>query len=151
VTCRHSSTTVTVTTDPLCSSYDLKSPKKLADKLAEIDALRALIAGKNPPAAPDAGEFEIERVTTVAHHLVVQVRYPSCSACAYEGLKTLVFEKCALDDAIKWREIDPHFRDNSKGNKLPKKIAPSPIARFHGNDRGWALAIAFACFIDENP
>lgn len=45
---------------------------------------------------------------------------------------------------MKWRRIDPHFRD-PKQTCLPRE-APPPIARFPATERGWSLA----CYIAAN-
>ncbi len=79
---------------------------------------------------PNKGQFEIEDAFESAQHLVLQVKYPSCADCAFEGTKVIVFV-ARLIDAIKWKEIDPHFRDDSE--EMQSKKAPSPIARFPGN------------------
>jgi hypothetical protein len=70
------------------------------------------------------------------------VRYPNCAACAYEGSKILVLLNRTLKDAIKWRRIDPHFRDPAK--QAGPLEAPGPAARFPGSRDGWIDAIAYA-------
>ena len=94
------------------------------------------------PPSPDFNNYEVERVEQVCDNLVMMVKYPNCAKCAYEGMKVMVFRSVSLADAIKWRRIDPHFRgDEKKGH--PKE-APSPIARFPGNEEGWLDAIRYA-------
>lgn len=94
-----------------------------------------------PVKIPDSKNYLIEKVEFIGGHLVMQVKYPNCSKCAYEGLKTLVFLNVSPIDAMKWREIDPHFAD-------PKEIrmthqAPSPAARFPGTLDGWNDALEY--------
>ena len=91
---------------------------------------------------PDPVRFHIEDSEEVGDHLVLRVRYPNCAACAYEGSKVLVLLDRSLKDAIKWRRIDPHFRDPSIQTGTHE--APSPAARFPGSKDGWTDAIAYA-------
>ena len=101
-------------------------------KIAELEARVASFT-----AAPT--KFEIVDVHE-GLKLALKVRYPSCTACEYEGTKVLVFEGVQLRDVVMWREIDPHFRGPSK----KAGAAPSPVARFPGNDEGWKAAVVFA-------
>src|ERR1051325_7510904 len=57
---------------------------------------------------PNPDDYQIERAERVGAHLVMQVRYPSCKACSFEDLKTMVFLDVSEAMAIKWRRIDPH-------------------------------------------
>lgn len=84
--------------------------------------------------SPKIDQYVIERVEQVGQHLVMQVRYPNCTLCAYEGLKTMVFLNTSPIDALKWRQIDPHF----------KKTQPSPSARFPSSAEGWMDACNYA-------
>jgi hypothetical protein len=95
------------------------------------------------PKTPDASRFDIEELEEVGPHLVVKVRYPNCSSCAYEGQKVLVFFNCTCKQAAMWRKLDPHFRDAKKHVPSPK-VAPPPDARFPASVDGWKNAIAFA-------
>ena len=108
----------------------LKAEKKKLEK--EIEAM-----------SPNPKEFEIEDAVEVNDaYLVVKARFPSCLSCSYEGLKVIVYEGVGLRDAIKWQELDPHFRDpDSLGST---KIAPPPIARFPASETGWNDAIMYA-------
>ena len=86
-----------------------------------------------PPAAavpetPKASDYEIVEVRRVAAHLVVKVLYPNCRKCSYEGNKVIVFLNVTEPDVLRWREIDPHFRDPSKHTGT--RTAPPPAARF---------------------
>ncbi len=104
------------------------------------DARIAELASRTPN--PD--EYVVEHVQRIGAHLVLQVRYPNCRACAYEGLKTLVLLNVTEYTAMKWRRIDPHFRGPTKvGGHVPTE-APSPAARFPGNPEGLADACAYA-------
>jgi hypothetical protein len=101
---------------------------------------------------PDKQKYEIEEVQQVGPHLVMKVKYPNCSSCAYEGNKVMVFLNCSPLDAMRWREIDPHFRAPVKSPGAPtshsiteaKKKAPSPAARFPASAEGWTDAITYA-------
>jgi hypothetical protein len=90
---------------------------------------------------PDASRYEIVDVHERGSYLVLKVKYPNCSECAYEGVKVMVFEGVTAAKALLWKEIDPHFRD--KRNASPSNKAPSPIARFPGSAEGWATALAY--------
>jgi len=121
--CRHAAN------DPTCSSYP-----------GNLERARQLIDAHEGRTSPDASSYEIERVERVGAHLVLSVRYPNCAKCSYEGLKNLVFLNVTEVQVLRWRRIDPHFRD-----KLPAlNEAPSPAARFPASDEGWNDAIAYA-------
>lgn len=93
------------------------------------------------PVTPDSRNYEIEEVERIGLHLVMKVRYPNCSQCSYEGNKVMVFLNVSEKDVLRWREIDPHFRDNE--TSFPGK-APSPAARFPPSKEGWADAVSYA-------
>jgi hypothetical protein len=97
-----------------------------------------------PPVSvtPDASNYQILDVHRVGSHLVLKVAYPNCARCAFEGNKILVFFNVAEMDALRWRRIDPHFRDPKL--KGLASDAPSPAARFPATDEGWADAINYA-------
>jgi hypothetical protein len=97
-----------------------------------------------PPKTPDNKKYEIQRAEIIGPHLVLEVLYPNCSLCAYEGRKVMVFLHTSTLDALKWREIDPHFRVFSKLGIKVGNIAPSPSARFPASTEGWADAINYA-------
>lgn len=91
---------------------------------------------------PDSKNYSIELVERVGPHLVLKVKYPNCRNCSYEGNKIMVFLNVTELQALKWKEIDPHFRD-------PKLFvgatqAPSPSARFPGSSDGWIDAVSYA-------
>lgn len=90
--------------------------------------------------SPDPTRYEIIDAVEAGPHLVVKAKFPSCSACAYEGNKVLVYLNVKALDAIKWKKLDPHFRPD----KAAIYEAPSPAARFPASDEGWRDALAFA-------
>ena len=124
MTCRHAKG------DPNCSSS--------ANYVGRYDS------GGYVPKTPDASNYTVEEIERVGPHLVLRVKYPNCANCNYEGNKIMVFLSVTEAQVLRWRKIDPHFRD-------PKRVclpadAPSPAARFPGNAEGWADAIAYAKF-----
>jgi hypothetical protein len=118
MTCRHSPG------DPNCSS---NQPR---------------VVYRDPPGTPDKTRYEVLDAAQVETFLVLKVKYPNCEKCKFEGIKIMVFQDVTTIDALKWKEIDPHFRDPLQ--KWNHRAAPSPIARFPGNDDGWKDAIAYA-------
>jgi hypothetical protein len=52
----------------------------------------------------------------------------------------MVFLNITEIQALKWKEIDPHFRDD----KNTVTAAPSPAARFPASPQGWSDAIEYA-------
>lgn len=139
---------------------DTRTPEQVAaDKRAEADKIRrdadrmyaaaAKLDGRAvvpselaTPASPTPDDYEVEEVEQIDPHLVLRVRYPSCSACAYEGSKVLVILGATPVQAMKWRRIDPHFRDPGKARDA--REAPSPAARFPASVEGWTDALAYA-------
>jgi hypothetical protein len=134
MTCRHAPG------DPNCSSHwahpdnpsnvharDIEEQLKKARK--QLDDMQA-----------DKTKFEIVDVSEINNNLVLKVRYPSCPKCEFEGIKVMVFLNCNAKMALKWREIDPHFRPN---NNIETQ-APSPAARFPGTPTGWNDALEYA-------
>lgn len=91
-------------------------------------------------ATPDAENYEIEEAEPVGHHLVLKVRYPNCAKCSYEGVKILVFLNTTAAQALKWKRIDPHFREA----KAVTTEAPGPAARFPASKEGWQDALTYA-------
>lgn len=122
---------------------------------AELAQVRAAAVTS---AATSTMNYTIERACRVGDHLVMQVRYPNCEHRAYEGLKTLVFLGVSETQALRWKSIDPHFRGPSqtqqavvKGHAILLDVhqreateAPSPAARFPGDEAGWTDALAYA-------
>lgn len=138
MTCRHSRG------DPACSStsdgwraVEIEQERYEAEKNRIKKAEAELYAR-----TPDADKYEIVEAAKVGNHLVLKVLYPNCSKCSYEGNKVVVFLNTSELDALKWKRIDPHFRD-PKTARL-KKEAPPPAARFPASSEGWADAVAYA-------
>lgn len=94
------------------------------------------------PATPDASAFEVVEAEQVGPHLVVKARYPNCARCSYEGVKVMVFLGCSALEALRWRRVDPHFRE--PGRPRDPREAPSPAARFPASPEGWADALGYA-------
>ncbi len=132
MTCRHDKN------DSSCSSHrnyvDPDPPRK------EVE--RSFGALGFTPTTPDASNYEIMAVSRVGKHLVMKVKYPNCRSCAYEGSKIMVFTNVTEMQALRWRKIDPHFRDPK--SLLGATEAPAPAARFPGSDNGWLDAIEYA-------
>jgi hypothetical protein len=94
------------------------------------------------PVTPDADNYTIEEVERVGSHLVMKVLYPNCRSCAFEGNKVMVFLNVSEAEVLRWRRIDPHFRDPKRNTAL--KAAPSPAARFPASAEGWEDALRYA-------
>jgi hypothetical protein len=122
--CRHSKD------DPNCSSHP------------DYIDYNQYVSSYQPPNSPDKSQYEIEDNEVVGNHLVLKVKYPNCSSCAYEGNKVMVFLNMPIANVLKWKEIDPHFRDPKIS--VSKTQAPSPNARFPGSKEGWEDAIEYA-------
>jgi hypothetical protein len=126
--------------DPNCSStrggYDDREERRKEQE----EHARAIAALKSE--TPDAERFEIIEVNRIGAHLVMKVQYPNCAKCAYEGNKVMVFLNVSERDVLRWRRIDPHFRD-PKASRSPRE-APPPAARFPASAEGWADAITYA-------
>ena len=82
--------------------------------------------------SPDPTRYEILEAQEVNGWLILQVKFPSCKACAFEGVKVLVYENVTPLQALKWKKLDPHFREG----KTPVHEAPSPAARFPASKQG---------------
>lgn len=132
MTCRHQDRV----NNPECSSY--RTPE---EQLADLDKQKGVVMEKFKLSdTPDAERFIVEDSHQYGNFLVLKVTYPSCKNCSYEGTKVMVFEGVALQDAIKWKKIDPHF--SSEDPSSPHE-APGPIARFPASDEGWQTAVDF--------
>lgn len=125
--CRHGAN------DPACSSNRPRDYESSAVAMKSSDS-------------PDAYNFEVIDIVQVGQHLVGKVQYPNCRSCAFEGQKVLVWLDVPPLAAVKWKKIDPHFRDMKQSAVLDafKKEAPSPAARFPASKEGWADALAYA-------
>lgn len=94
----------------------------------------------------DLSNFVVNDLEEINGCLILKVEYSHKNGvtqpnCTFNGVKILVYEGKTAKDAIKWKKIDPHFR--SKNSRSPYE-APSPTARFPGDERGWLHAKAFA-------
>lgn len=145
MTCRHAPGDPNCSSSPEGQARERAYAKEVAQReLArsqkelqkQIDALRAQ--------TPDAENYQIEEVHRAGPHLVLKVRYPSCAACAYEGVKVMVFLDVPEGAALRWRRIDPHFR--AWPEKMGQKVheAPPPAARFPASEEGWRDALEYA-------
>lgn len=115
--------------------------REAAERIAEANKRAASLAANTPK----ADEYVIERVERIGDHLAMQVRYPSCKACSYEGVKTMVFLDVPEHAALKWKRIDPHFRIRATDHLTAHPTdAPSPAARFPSSKEGWSDAVAYA-------
>jgi hypothetical protein len=123
MTCRHKPG------DPDCSSHP-SNPYNPSNIAAEL------------PKTPDSKNYEIEDAQQVGQNLVLKVRYPNCRSCAYEGRKVMVFLGVTPLHAMRWREIDPHFKDPAR--KIQPTEAPPPAARFPASVDGWNDALDYA-------
>lgn len=119
---------------------DRTGAERLARRVAELEAALAATT-------PDPTKYEILDVHELPGYLVVKARFPSCKKCAFEGTKILVYANVKPVDAMKWRSLDPHFREV---RPRPPTEAPSPIARFPGSDLGWEQALAFTAQAQKN-
>ncbi len=122
MTCRHQAG------DPNCSSHP--------------DYVAPYTPPPAPPPTPDKRLYSIVDATRVGKHLVMKVLYPNCRSCSYEGNKVMVFLNVGELDALKWKEIDPHFRPTKQHSYTPG--APSPAARFPATPEGWKDALEYA-------
>lgn len=106
-----------------------------AQELAELRKALGMVEAQTV----DAAKYEVLEAVQIGLHLVMKIRY-ACQ-CAFNGEKVLVFLNMQALAALRWRKIDPHFRD-----KAPENLneAPSPSARFPATPIGWANARAWA-------
>ena len=136
MTCRHKPG------DPRCTAGN--SPDALRKKAIRDYKRWVLNSSENPGdplnQKPDNSNRTILAATEVGPHLALKVEYPSCPNCSYEGIKIMVYLNHSLGDAIKWRQIDPHFREIMADDP---HIAPPPHARFCPTEQGWKDALAF--------
>lgn len=98
--------------------------------------------GSSSVSTPDADNYQIEDSIRVGPHVCLKIKYPNCYACAFEGTKVLVYLDVTEAAILRWRKIDPHFREAPK-TMIPTS-APSPAARFPASAEGWQDAIEYA-------
>ncbi len=137
MTCRHQPG------DPACGQGARDSAEAERERL-EKELWTYKEAAKTPK-TPDAENYSIEKIERVGKHLVLQVQYPNCKFCAYEGNKVMVFENVSEVEVLRWRKIDPHFADPTV--QRPPREAPSPVARFPASEGGFWAAVQFAATI----
>ena len=98
MTCRHQPG------DPNCGSHpdnvaarerESREEERVRERLQQI--------------TPDADNYEILDVEQVGSYLVMRVKYPNCTRCAYEGVKVMVSGRLNVDDV-----------DDDYGVDLPK-------------------------------
>lgn len=129
--------------DPACSSYEgqMKALKREYEEQ---------ILAKLSTDTPDAERFQVIDAEQVGRHLVMKVQYPNCASCSYEGQKVMVFLDTTSLMALRWKRIDPHFRDDGyKDNGRDFSQAPSPAARFPASTQGWEDARGWAKMKDS--
>lgn len=129
MTCRHRDG------DPSCSSHPDNVAR--ARRVVEEEEAREMSSR-----TPNADKYQIMDAVRVGPHLVLNVQYPNCSKCSFEGNKILVFLNTPETSVLKWRRIDPHFSDPDE--KRLDHQAPSPAARFPASETGWRDAIEYA-------
>lgn len=100
--------------------------------------------------SPRPDEFQVQRVESVGPHMVLEVLYPSCRRCAYEGRKVLVLLNTTAAAGMRWRKMDPHFADPKKAAQRGPDEAPAPAARFPASPEGWQDALSYAAFKDPS-
>ena len=145
MTCRHAKG------DPACSStvggYAWAENERAREEqhrkdVAEAEKRARDAAAEQYARTPDSERYEVVQVERVGEHLVLKVLYPNCAKCAYEGQKIMVFLNVSEVDVLRWRKIDPHFRD-PKAARAPRE-APPPAARFPASPDGWCDAVTYA-------
>jgi hypothetical protein len=136
VTCRHSKN------DPACSSSPEGQYRALREQEIYNERERKKREAEINARTPNPDQYEILKFSRIGPHVVLMVKYPSCTACAYEGNKVMVIFDVPEDRMIRWRRIDPHFRGPSKVFLATE--APSPAARFPASEEGWNDALDYA-------
>lgn len=102
--------------------------------------LKQLAEAEEKNKTPDNTQYEIVEIFRVGEHVVLKVLYPNCRKCSYEGNKIMVFLNVSEVQLVKWRVIDPHFREGTSS----EREAPSPAARFPASAEGMEDALAYA-------
>lgn len=137
--CRHKAGDTSCSSHPdnvRLAQYEQEEASR--QKIVEDEKRRKLIKDGT---TPDASNYEILEAEQVGKHFVMKVLYPNCAMCAYEGVKIMVFLNVFAIDVLRWKKIDPHFRQSST---RMIRDAPSPAARFPNSKDGWADAITYA-------
>ena len=92
----------------------------------------------NLKSEPDNTDFEIVEYSEDGPWMALKVRFPSCDSCSFEGIKVLVYYGVKPIDVMRWKKIDPHFREPS--TVIANFEAPPPRARFPADSVGWDTA-----------
>jgi hypothetical protein len=129
MTCRHKDG------DPNCTT---RNPERM-----RAQAL-SMVKRWAPDQSPDPSNYRVVKAHQAGTFLILEVKYPSCAKCAYEGNKVMVFDGVTAQEALIWTRIDPHFRDPAKKTG---EEAPSPVARFPASPTGWSYAIDLCRFL----
>jgi len=95
---------------------------------------------------PDSTQYDIVDIQQIGSHLLVKANFPNCEACSYEGTKILVYLNTSMKEAIRWKRLDPHFREELGASP---QDAPSPDARFPASEEGWLHACQFLNLMRE--
>lgn len=127
--CRHAPNDTSCSSHKDYVSYDPPTPPEPKMTLKSTDS-------------PDAYNFQVVDALEVGKHLVMKINYPNCKKCAYEGTKVMVFLHTKPLDALRWKRIDPHFRDNTTARLMTD--SPGPDARFPASKQGWDDALQYA-------
>ena len=137
--------------DPSCSSHP-DNPDNPRNR-RETDAPSVYSPAVFPMStgnSPRPEEFQPQRIEVVGPNIVMEVLYPSCARCAYEGRKVLVFLNVTTLQGMRWRKMDPHFADPKKAARRGPDEAPPPAARFPASEEGWQDAIVYAQLKDPS-
>ena len=128
MTCRHGPHA------PACSSYrgNLAAAQRFVEERSAVSVLTST----------STKVFHIDDFYEAEFALVLRVKYEECDNCAFDSHKIMVYEGKTVRDAIRWRDLDPHFYPPDRS--LAAGQAPPPIARFPGSVLGWGLAVDFA-------
>ena len=133
MSCRHADG------DPKCST---KNPRAMAER-ATAEYKRWVVGQEGPGNSGE--EFDIEDAEEVGQMLVLRITYPSCPGCAFEGTKIMIM-RATLKEALRWKKIDPHFRQVSE--TFNPFEAPPPVLRVEPTDLGWKHALHFATYLN---
>lgn len=115
--------------------YEMERIKK------ELATLKADISSYEVIDAEAVGNDNISYLALKLKYLHSKGVTPK-GGCTFEGVKVLVFRNVGMMDALRWNEIDPHFRKEDEAPFDAHK-APAPIARFPGDAGGWGDALKF--------
>ena len=121
-----------------CKSGEEHAARALANQRDDMESLQKENAKLKQQMS--VADYLIRRVEMKGPHMVLEVQYPTCQHREFECRKVMVFLDVKLEEALMWKEIDPHFR--AKERKANQ--APSPAARFPATPDGWADACLYA-------